>query len=221
MCRMFAYVGNSRSDLMALYVALRKASENDSLAEGTKHGDGWGYVIFSDSRLIHYRTEKAIYEDVTLELPAIEGTVHAVFHARKAGPNSSSGSPIFSHPFTAVTGNKALFLAHNGDLKVSVPEHSVDSEFALQKIIETGDLSTASGELFEVTDKVLNLFLLTIERSTLNARIEYINHWNEEEKGYYHKLYMKSMSGGSAVYSATMSESLGGRECRRDAVECV
>jgi len=63
MCRLFGYVGKSHGDVELLYDNLKKCAANDVLANelGKRqiHKDGWGYVMLSDSGLVHYRSQTA------------------------------------------------------------------------------------------------------------------------------------------------------------------
>ncbi len=222
MCRMFAYVGSSRKDMGRLYSALKEAARCDNTLkgmEGMSHDDGWGCVILNGGRLVHYRSIKPVYSDGAFAMPEIDGTTYAIFHARKASNSSPKGLAIFSHPFVAVTESAVLFMAHNGGLQSSeIPVNTVDSELALKKIVEAGSLTGAKAALEQVTGSALNLLLLSVEREGDAARMEYLNHWNGEERSSYYRMYYADMEGGRAVFSSTMAERIEGKECERGSI---
>lgn len=220
MCRMFAYVGSSQKDLESLYAALRKVSNHDSTMwlPDKRHKDGWGCVILSDGKLTHYRTSRPIFED-SFKIPKIKGTTYAIFHTRKARVGTIKiGSPAFSHPFITETDSSTIFLAHNGSLEDPIPKHVVDSEVALREIAKRGGLKEAVGELKGRTQRGLNLCVLTIDRASKKATIEYLNYWNRKKvdkyKQEYYMLYTKRMERGTAVFSSPMKEYFEGEPCK-------
>jgi glutamine amidotransferase len=168
-------------------------------------------------RIYHYRTVTPIYED-NFVVPEAEGKIYAIFHARKASGGSATGSPIFSHPLATTTGTQEIFLAHNGSLKGKVPPNSVDSELALKKLAERDSLAASMKELDGMMDTALNLFVLSVDRATRQARLECLNHWKSDPaRDLYYSLYKSRMPGGQAVYSSTLEGKAGlkGDPCER------
>lgn len=219
MCRMFAYVGTSRKDVADLYASLKNAAKYDRtltwMPESKRqHKDGWGCAIYTEKDLFHYRTQKPIFEDLDFALPEISGTVYAIFHARAAG-GSPIGSPVFSHPFVAVTDKETIFMSHNGALVAEPSNTIVDSELALRKIAEKG-LEDAAAELKPMTKSALDLFVLSIDRGTRKAELECMSYWSErgsdKEKDAYYQLFEGDMSAGKAVFSSTMADDFKGAE---------
>jgi predicted glutamine amidotransferase len=217
MCRMFAYSGDSRNDLEMLHAALKSSAEDDSTitwSDDRQHRDGWGCVIFTKNDLIYYRSETPIFDDESFEIPEFSGAVHAIFHARKASPNTPVGASIFSHPFTASIESKLIFLAHNGGIRGPRMNNLVDSELALKVIAEAGSLEKSLPELKSRTATALNLMLLSIDRASRKAELKCFNYWVKEGRDEYYRMYSRRMSGGSAVFSSTLKTSIGGTACK-------
>jgi len=213
-CRMFGYAGKSQRDLHALYSGLKVACGNDptlqAVAAGcSRHCHGWGYVIYAENGLFHYRSARPIYDD-NVVLPKLEGTIRAIFHGRYASNEKLSGH-IFSHPFVISTSDEVLFLAHNGG--VSVPpekslERTVDSEWVLDKIARHGATDATLREIKESTKSALNLLLLKVSRSTgTPASLQYFHFFKpkEEDKTAYYRMYLGSMGEGRALVSSTLT----------------
>jgi glutamine amidotransferase len=220
---MFAYVGSSHEDINQLYEELKKAAECDNTRSTgiTKHSDGWGFVIFTGMKLLHYRTHIPIFKD-KFKLPEINGKTYAIFHARGASPISPKGSPLFSHPFVATNNWQMVFLAHNGSMKKEVmqelQQNSIDSEFALNKIIENGNLNSAIKELKEKTETALNLLVLTFDKKEYNPKLEYFNYWKKENEDAFYQMYKKEFKHGKAVFSSTMNQKIKGKPCAFDEI---
>jgi predicted glutamine amidotransferase len=210
---MFGYAGRSESDVRELHSGLKRACENDPTLAGiakdcSRHCHGWGYVIHAANGLFHYRTAKSIYED-DAELPKLEGDIRAIFHGRFASDESLVAN-IFSHPFVASTDEEILFLAHNGGVS---PDHlaarKVDSEWALDQIVQAGGLDQALAKLKEHTISSLNLLVLSIARSngtpaTLRG-LNYFKFREEKAKANYYTMYLGTMPGGRAFVSSTFN----------------
>jgi predicted glutamine amidotransferase len=207
---MFGYAGNSETDVHALHVGLKCACENDPALEGlfagcSRHGHGWGYAIHADNGLFHYRTASSIYEDDT-PLPRMEGEIRAIFHGRFASDPTLSGH-IFCHPFVAATDREVLFLAHNGSVNPDqLPARKVDTEWALEKIVQAGGLEQALPGLKERTRSALNLLLLSVDRSAgTPATLRCLNYFKSKEQASldYYEMFMAGMPGGLAFVSST------------------
>jgi predicted glutamine amidotransferase len=208
---MFGYAGKSETDLRELFLALKRACADDptlsAIAPGcSRHSHGWGYVIHAANGLFHYRTATSIYEDDSL-LPRLEGEIRAIFHGRFAS-NTSLAGPIFSHPFTGSSDREILFLAHNGNVTPDkLPERKVDTEWALEQIIQGGGIEQALPQLKKHTESALNLLLLSIDRSGgTPATLRGLNYFKSQEppKVAYYQMYLGTMPAGRAFVSSTI-----------------
>jgi predicted glutamine amidotransferase len=209
---MFGYAGKNESDLRELHSGLKRACANDPTLSGiaagcSRHSHGWGYVIHAANGLFHYRSAKSIYED-DAPLPRLEGEIRAVFHGRFASDPTLAG-PIFSHPFVAATNSEIIFLAHNGSVQ---PDHlakrKVDSEWALDQIIQAGGLEQALPKLKDCTLSALNILVLSIPRSEgAQATLRGLNYFKTKEapKMTYYRMYLGEMPGGRALVSSTFN----------------
>jgi len=209
---MFGYAGRSEADVRALHAGLQHACAHDPTLEGvfagcSRHEDGWGCVIHAANGLFHYRTATPIYDD-DMALPRMDGEIRAIFHGRAASDTELAGH-IFSHPFMAATNHEVLFLAHNGGVKPDhLPERKVDSEWALEQIIEAGGLAQALPKLKESTVSALNLLVLRVDRRKgAPATLQCLNYFKSREpaKEAYYRLYLGTMPGGRAVVSSTFN----------------
>jgi glutamine amidotransferase len=209
---MFGYAGQSEADVRELHSGLKRACADDPTLSGvvagcSRHGHGWGYVIHAANGLFHYRTAKSIYED-DAPLPGLNGEIRAIFHGRFASDPTLAG-PIFSHPFVASTDREILFLAHNGSVQPDhLPERKVDSEWALEQIIQAGGLDQALPKLKDRTLSALNLLVLSIQRKAgAPAKLRGLNYFKSQEppKVAYYQMYLGSMPGGRAFVSSTFN----------------
>jgi predicted glutamine amidotransferase len=209
---MFGYAGKSESDVRELHSGLKRACANDPTlsniaASCSRHCHGWGYVILAANGLFHYRTAKSIYED-DAPLPKLEGDIRAIFHGRFASDPTLAG-PIFSHPFAASTDSEIIFLAHNGSVQPDyLPERKVDSEWALDQIVESGSLEKALPKLKDCTLSALNILVLSIPRSAgAPATLRGLNYFKTKEppKMTYYRMYLGEMPGGRALVSSTFN----------------
>ena len=211
-CRMFGYCGKSEADVHALFSGLKRACANDptlqSVAEGcSRHCHGWGYVIYADNGLFHYRTSHSIYEDQVV-LPKLEGCIRAIFHGRYAGDPELAGH-IFSHPFMAANNGEVIYFAHNGGVEPDRPlNRTVDSEWALEEITRAGGIAAALPKLKVHTRSALNLLTLTISRAPHTpASLQYFHFFKptDPDKAAYYRMYLGTMPGGRAVVSSTLT----------------
>jgi len=209
---MFGYCGKLESDVHALYSGLRRACANDptlhAVAEGcSRHCHGWGYVIHADNGLFHYRTSRSIYEDEVV-LPKLEGQIRAIFHGRFASNDTLLGH-IFSHPFVTANSAEVIFLAHNGGVSPDpASERTVDSEWVLEEIAKSQEVTTVLPKLKEHTKSALNLLILKIGRAQgTPASLDYFHFFKpkEPDKAAYYKLFVGSMPGGRALVSSTFT----------------
>jgi len=211
MCRMFAYIGGSKEQLLELYEKLKLSAKCDTRRDCIQHGDGWGYVILDveDNSLHFYKSGRAIYEE-ELVLPSFK-RVFSIFHARKS--SSKLKGSLYSHPFSAPTPYSFIFLAHNGEVDhVKVikefninrdPKLTVDSEVILDVIKELG-VKKALEVLKDFTKSALDVFILEVERSGLKPKLYALSYYTKSEmKGVYH-LYLRKDNSSLAIFSSTL-----------------
>ncbi len=208
---MFGYAGKSEADLRELLSALKRACADDPTLPGvfagcTRHSHGWGYVILAGNGLFHYRTPVSIYDD-DAPVPRLTGEIRAIFHGRFASNPTLTGA-IFSHPFVASSDREIVFLAHNGGVEPDrLPARKVDTEWALEQIIQAGSLEQALPKLKEHTASALNLLVLSIDRkSGAPATLRGLNYFTSKEqpKVDYYQMYLGTMPGGRAFVSSTI-----------------
>lgn len=222
MCRMFAYIGDSREDLALLVNALSKAARRDTIAEEVPlryivHDDGWGFAVYSKRGLVYYRSGGPIFRD-DLTLPPTIGKIFAVFHAKQATP----GNPVglrFSHPFIAETDSGLVLLAHNGSMyKDRLAERLhfagdlsrvTDSELVLKYAVQRG-LAAASAGLEDCTKTNSALNLLVLEIGDNGQADIFVKHFYRKEgrldKTRYYDLCYEDLTGGRAVFSSTLND---------------
>jgi predicted glutamine amidotransferase len=207
---MFGYAGTRASDVQALHSGLKRACENDPTLAGiapncSTHSHGWGYVVRASNGLFHYRTAKPIYHDDT-PLPKFEGDILAIFHGRYT-MNPAMVGDIFSHPFVASMEREILYFAHNGGMQPDhLPERKVDSEWALEQIVQAGGLAEALPRLKKYTASALNLLVLSIARCKGNpATLRALNFFTSRDapSSAYYQMYLGTMPGGRVVVSST------------------
>jgi predicted glutamine amidotransferase len=210
---MFGYCGTLESDVRELYSGLKRACANDPTLPAiapncSRHCHGWGYVIHADNGLFHYRTSRSIYDDDDFVLPKLKGEIRAIFHGRFAGDPELAGH-IFSHPFMVADDTRVTFLAHNGGVEPgNQTERKVDSEWALEQIIRSGDIALALPKLKDHTVSALNLLMLAIGREKgTPVRLRYFHYFKpkEPDKARYYQMYEGTMPGGCALVSSTLT----------------
>lgn len=222
MCRMFAYVGDSREDLLSLVTALRSSAQRDTVGEKampklTCHPDGWGYVISSAAGISYYRSDKPMYEEEPI-VPPIRGKVYAIFHARK-GLDGTAVKRKFSHPFLAQDDASMVFLAHNGSVdkarlakELGFTGEAVDSELALKFILQKGSLEEGTKILEGYTEANagLDLLILQVDKNGEGTRLLAKQYYRRDplkpDLTRFFALYRQALPGGEAVFSSTLNE---------------
>lgn len=214
MCRMVAYFGTSRERLRQLFDCLKEAAKRDVYYKNVSHADGWGVLLLTRDRLIHYRDANPIYFQ---DLPFFvqDEAMMVIIHARQASEKSLISS-IFSHPYVETNDRHIYYLAHNGtvdkerlgkELGIN-PERMVDSELLLKYLALKGDSEREIEKLKDYTKSSLNIILLKIERNK-RASLYVMNYYKSEyvkakeinEK--YYILYHINKD-GKAVFSSTV-----------------
>ncbi len=208
---MFAYKGNSMEELNELYGALIKSAKDDKFGARfgyANHPDGFGYVIYNESRIYYYRSENPIYEE-NIELPDVKGNMYAIFLARKASGKKHMGV-MYSHPFMDDYSDNILFLAHNGsvsedDLKIKLDYHhnASDSELALYYISKYG-IDSVKDLMDKYTTSSLNLLILSISKIDKKPALYYLNYYKNKEKYEYSDMYESILEHGKAIISSTL-----------------
>ncbi len=121
MCRIAVAIGDAK-ELKKIAVALASASKRDpykaARGKGWSHRDGWGYVLITGDEVRHYRTTKAIADDIRgLDelLSSINSDGVLVMHSRAA---SQGGVRLTNtQPFEITSrGGEIGWLIHNGDI---------------------------------------------------------------------------------------------------------
>jgi glutamine amidotransferase len=233
---MFAYVGNSRDDLMRLLSALRLAARYDQLSLGTvvkQHRDGWGFVLCSEDgvELAYHRSPLPIFQEGEGDVSAVphfDGKVFALFHARRASTGGPRGLLEFSHPFRGESEDGSLlYLAHNGALRrnslpsgLTTPTDArpmVDSEIGLRYIIQRlradRDLERATRSLEGFTRPRSALNLLILRVSGTHAPELFVKNFYRQDlsdrtdRTRYYQMCQQKMPGGRAVFSSTLTKS--------------
>ena len=228
MCRMFAYFGASRDELLLLFRALRSSAESDPLAPNqtkNQHSDGWGYVLYAGGELGHEKFLEPIFAGGERSIPEFSGPAYAIFHARQAG-SELVGESRFQHPFRGEWEGGTIFLAHNGSFAkrrlASELDPSFDasevvgSEAALKYILQQRNkgarLTDATTRLEDFTKRnsALNLLILEVPRSgepQLFAKHFYNRVQDGRDKSIYYQInYQKLDSGGVAFFSSTLAQ---------------
>ncbi len=210
MCRMFAYTGNSYNELISLYTALKKSAKNDVIGDRigiNDHKDGYGYVIYNNGKIINWRSDAAIYSENPV-IPELSGNIYAIFHARKA--SDIHMGVFYSHPLSVSTGDKVIFLAHNGladseklmkELKLN-GEFS-DSELVLEYIKQNGISSVEKIEN-SFTKSALNLLILDLNKINGKAIIYALNFYKNPVRKEYSDMFISNLKNGRAIISSTL-----------------
>jgi predicted glutamine amidotransferase len=150
MCRVLFAVGNGE-EMAPLVDAFVRASEKDPYKEarGKKpyHGDGWGYVLFKNNSVRHYRSLRPVFEDengVKALKGELDGFVILMAHSRAISQGEKS--LLNTQPFAFSTRRGFSFwLYHNGDLdKAKIIEMA---EFERKDLEGTSDSYTMGAYL--------------------------------------------------------------------------
>ena len=212
---MFAYIGDSYSELNELYRSLAKSAKFDEIRAGfsskDNHRDGWGYAIYTQDHMYHYRTERAIFED-DHRLPKFKGPVWAVFHARSAADDSPIGGSMFSHPFFAASDKERIFLCQNGTiprrmLPDGFPKHKMGTEYVLDNLVGYGVRAGVKRSITEFKGTNTNWLIMRIGRDATKPSIYCLNRYvktDNPDRNEYYTMYQKRLPHGRAVFSSTL-----------------
>lgn len=219
MCRMFAYVGNSRDELENLVAMLRDSAKRDRIAETlgmakTTHPDGWGYVVSSElgCEVGKFGNDISKETDIKTRLPPTSGGMFAIFHARQATKGTIGESS--SQPFWVDDESGTLFLAHNGSLDMDGMREDLgltgetDSEMILNYAVRKG-LPAAVTDLWKYVDSNSALNLLVLRRRR-DGKAELYANWHYKKGSpditkYYEMMY-QHLPHGKVVFSSTLNE---------------
>lgn len=212
---MFAYAGTSRAELNKLRSALRKSAQFDEIrakfAPGSaQHKDGWGYVIFNNGSLYHYRTAKPMFEDKH-EMSHLTGKIFALFHARLASDDSPNHGCVCSHPFSMTSESKVIFICQNGKIPNALlpkefPLDKMSTEYTLELVARYG-VKDAIEKVVEMGKSTTNLLILEIDRKSMKPTMYCLNRYKKTDnldKNEYYTMYQKKMRYGNAVFSSTL-----------------
>ncbi|ARM76720.1 class II glutamine amidotransferase [Acidianus manzaensis] len=223
MCRMFAYYGFSSQRVKELFECLKKSASND-VYYPKPHEDGWGFILLTKDKLIHYRDVNPIFfvDDFPLNLKDEEMMI--IVHARQASDKKLVSS-FFSHPYLETNEKYIFYLAHNGSVdKEKIAKelniesnYLVDSELLLKYLVQRENYD----KIKEYTKSSLNIILLKIKRENREAELSFMNYYNEEyiktknvNEKYYVMFY--SNKNGNAVFSSTLAHYCGeGKEVEK------
>jgi predicted glutamine amidotransferase len=232
---MFCLKGEFEEDFPAIFEALQEVARSDPLLHGESHSDGWGYVYYDGSSLVHERQREPVY---AASVPNVKSGF-VVVHARNAAPGEPLGA-LNSHPHRRSDRRYELYLAHNGwfDKKKIIGllgereanlSAQTDSEFFLELIFTlSGDprerLETAAGlsKEHDLIKTAMNIFLLGVDRATGSATVAYYT--DAKEYSEYVTLYRGRGTSWSGVFSSSIRfssrfpSSLGLEKVERDKV---
>lgn len=205
MCRMAAYVGNSREEMVGLYRSLKATVRSEAESKGVRKAeqcmDGWGYVVASDCGIVHYRTGRSILDD-RISLPNTEGMTYAIFHARKA-TDKSTVSWEFSHPFAGRVGSGQIYLAHNGQIKFNARDGcTMDTQYGLE-VIEREGVERGVEKLKGIVKTGLNLLILEADAG---PRLRFLNFYLDRTKSGYFDMFYRKTDSGIVVVSSTLRQ---------------
>ncbi len=220
MCRMFGVKG---SGLLAvkLQEALIQAARRDAIDDNISHGDGWGGVWVSASKLNYFRSGEPIFssDDARGFFDSRVSQMAGLSHARKAAPNEPVRGAYDSHPFSAHLGDDLVFVTHNGWIDkrklglegVDVSKINDTEAFCLllEKLYSGGFTRTVENALshvYEVGANIgaLNLFFLRVTRGG-DSEVYYYSDYGEKKDAYYRLYEWHQDGGGSAVMSSTVA----------------
>ncbi|WP_232461699.1 class II glutamine amidotransferase [Thermococcus pacificus] len=102
----------------AFVMASEKDPYKEARGKGREHRDGWGYVLFKDGNVRHYRSLRPVFEDIDAVeslKSELEGFVVLMAHSRAASQGSKN---LFNtQPFGFSTRRGfSYWIYHNGDL---------------------------------------------------------------------------------------------------------
>ncbi len=228
MCRFFGYIGEGRHVKELIYALVSSAGFDPLMRSRFKrHGDGWGYVLYTGERLSFGKCELPIYRDVPRALEIIPKMtalrMMLVMHARAAGKGQPLGLGA-AHPFMGEVGEGGLlFLAHNGSVKKdelakhlglsSLTDLYPDSYFLFKALQKYEDPASGLPDLFEFLSergwagRGSNVIAIWLRPDGAAKLMVYP--WHEEGDRYY-EMYMVRPSDGSgeAFVSSTIAYKL-------------
>ena len=231
MCRMLIFYQKEKFQIFQEYIeALVQIAKKDPLLSSIpSHPHGWGYVIYSSSALLTYKTTTPIYEDGTgvrrlLNILEKMNEGGGIIHVRKA-TEASTKNLNDVHPIHVITsGGIDLWVAHNGSLNLEASECGVASEFASVRsdtalfakclaMNKNRNLDSIIGS-YANPDRVktaLDLGILLMRKGMPKLyAFQYINPeaGSIPRKKIYYTLHTVSMKSGKMVFSSSISKVL-------------
>ncbi len=242
MCRLLTFWASTdgADSLKTLLEAFVKASKDDhhlrEITSGrhTSHDDGWGYAVAGEwiegtPYVIHYKTPKPVFEDLT-GLYKLQNAVErssfmtGVMHARKASSGFAK-TIIDAHPFHATLPDGVeLWLAHNGSVDTESPPSRLLPEVGEGRpdsLALTLYLSRISSFRLRdalrialtqgLTRTALNLGILLIgPKETATLTLNYnVYEGRDEARANYYRMYRIREEGLIANASSTITENYG------------
>lgn len=152
MCRMMLLKGEYEQDFPDIFKCFQKASFKDPYPDPETdysyitHGDGWGYLNVANNDFSWIRKKDPVYE---AGIPNIRnGTL--LMHSRKAS-DDQPGGVLNNHPFTSMSGEYQMFLAHNGWFD----KYSLSPKNGKRSL---DNMTDSEAFLFRIADKDLNTY---------------------------------------------------------------
>jgi len=187
-CRVLFAVGEGEK-MAPLVEAMVRASEKDPYKEargkGSRHRDGWGYVLFNGGSLQHYRSIRPIFEDspgVKTLVESLDGFSVLLVHSRAASQGSKG--ILNTQPFSLSSTGFSCWIYHNGDLnKAGLVERAGLDENSLKKASDSYVMalyvcralhSVSKGELLRVYSSIMPFVNTSLNTGSLFISHEWV-----------------------------------------------
>ncbi len=214
--------GDFSEDYENLFLALKDVAKEDPIrkemhSSWVSHDDGWGFVYYDDSTVIHERFVRPIFESNIVKIPS-NGIL--IMHARKAGEIEPKGV-MHSHPHRRSDRNYEVFLAHNGSfdkkiiagmLNENLLNKQTDSEFFLEFLMGIeGNIFEKVNRALEITKEkeiiktASNIFILSVEKLTGKVDLFYYSYAKDFND--YIKLYHVKSETWEGIFSSSIIRS--------------
>ncbi|MEM3830173.1 MAG: hypothetical protein QXP36_13310 [Conexivisphaerales archaeon] len=239
MCRIILLWGDFKDDFPTIFRSLSDVATEDPLHpkngdKGFSHKDGWGFLNLNKEKIVLNKYSSPLTRST--EPPSIFNGVLMV-HVRAAAPNEGVGV-LNNHPFHVSDDKYDAYIVHNGwfdkykineSIGYEHPELVNDTEVFINFVMSfKGDMQKRLSEALENAKQKkylkggANIFVLAIDRETLNVTIFYhADVASEKEFQEYNKLYAirgKKWDGivsSSLIYSSFFPKNLAPIEIER------